>query len=266
MKSAATQAAEVIKSRNSYGPFDTALILGGRCGTIGDLVENPISIPYADLPGFPAQHVREGVALIGGVEGAPTLFLKGRPDFHETGDPSCMASAIETLTLVGVRSVLSLGFVASAHAAMAPSNLVAITDHIDFKGLNPLIGTSGDKNFVNLNEAYDKRLLRRLKTAAAAAGVGLHEGVLIWFSGPSFETPAEVKAARILGADVLGQSFAPEAILARRYGLPFAAVAVVGDFGAGFLGGSPSADFSRSHIVAGLIALRRLVRAYVKTR
>lgn len=266
MTNPAAQAAQVIKSRNLFGAVETALVLGRNCGAIAELAEKPISIPYDDLPGFPAQHVVDGEALIGNVDGAPTLLLKGRPDFHETGDPSCMSAAIETLALLGVRSILSLAFVTSANAQIAPSNLVAITDHIDFKGLNPLIGTSSDKNFVNLNEAYDKRLLRRLKASASAAGVGLQEGVLIWFSGPSFETPAEVKASRILGADVMGPSLAPEAILARRYGVPFAGVAVVTDFGAGFSGGSPSADFSRSHVVAGLIALRRLVRAYAKTR
>lgn len=88
----------------------------------------------------------------------------------------------------------------------------------------------------------------------------------MWFSGPSFETPAEVRAAKILGADLLAVSLAPEAILARRFGVPFTGIAVVTDFGAGFSGGAPSGDFTRGPAVAGLMALKRLVRAYVKNR
>jgi purine-nucleoside phosphorylase len=266
MTDQAARAAEVIKLRYPLGSVETAVILGRNCGAIAKLVESPISISYAELPGFPEQHVGDGEAILGNVDGAPTLLLRGRPDFHDAGDPACMSSAIETLALLGVRSILSVAFVTSANAQIAPSNLVAITDHIDFRGLNPLIGTSDDKRFVNLNEAYDKRLLRRLKTASTTAGVGLQEGVMIWFSGPSFETPAEVRAARLLGGDIMGVSIAPEAILARRYGVPFAGVAVVTDYGAGFSGGSPSADFSRGHVVAGLVAMRRLVRAYAKIR
>jgi purine-nucleoside phosphorylase len=129
-----------------------------------------------------------------------------------------------------------------------------------------LIGALGENNFINMNDAYDKRLLRRLGVSAAAAGVSVREGVFIWFSGPSFETPAEVKMARLLGADLLGVSVVPEAILARRFGVPFAGVAVVTDFGAGFSGGAPSGDFTRGPAVAGLMALKRLVRGYVKSR
>ncbi|HMK90749.1 MAG TPA: purine-nucleoside phosphorylase [Methylocystis sp.] len=262
----AAAATEIIKSRNKLGSAETAIVLGRHFSSVAELLDKAIAIPYGDLPKFPAEQVPGGEAIIGAIDGAPVLVLKGRPEFHETGDPSLMGGAFETLGLLGVRSIFSLGFVTSANAQINPGNLVAVSDHIDFKGLNPLIGASGDKNSFNLNDAYDKRLLRRLRSAASAAGVGLQEGVLIWFSGPSFETPAEVKAARALGADVLGFSLAPEAILARRYGVPFAGVAVVTDFAAGFLGGYPIADYGRSHVVAGLVAARRLVRAFAKTR
>jgi hypothetical protein len=93
------------------------------------------------------------------------------------------------LSLLGVRSILSTTFASSVNANLVPSSLVAITDHIDLKGLNPLIGAPGENNFINMNDAYDKRLLRRLSVSAAAAGVSVREGVFIWFSGPSFETP-----------------------------------------------------------------------------
>ena len=133
-----------------------------------------------------------------------------------------MASPIETLALLGVRNLLCTGLALSVLADLLPGNLVAVTDHINFTGLNPLIGAPGGaKTMVNMNEAYDKRLLRRVKTAAAGSGVSVHEGVVMWFSGPSFETPSEAKVARQLGADLISWTIVPECILARRYGLPF---------------------------------------------
>ncbi len=267
MTNTAQDAAEIIKSRNTLGFIEAAVILGRNFYSVADLAENAVSVPYADLPGFPrTAATSDGQVIICAIEGTPALILKGRANFHETGDPSQMAGAIETLSHLGVRSILSTTFATSANANLVPSSLVTITDHIDFKGLNPLIGAPGESNFINMNDAYDKRLLRRLNASAAVAGVSVREGVYIWFSGPSFETPAEVKAAKLLGADLLGISLVPEAILARRFGIPFAGVAVVTDFGAGFSGGAPSGDFTRGPAVAGLMALKRLVRAYVRNR
>lgn len=265
MTSPAAQAAEIIKSHGISG-IETALILSRSMAAAAEIVEDPIGIPYADLPGFPAAVVKGGEVQICSVEGAKILLLKGRPDFHEIGDPSLLFSAMETLSMLGVRGVLAAGFATSVNAQIAPSNLVAITDHIDFKGMNPLIGAPGERKLLNMNEVYDKRLLRRLKASAATAGVGLQEGVYLWHSGPSFETPAEAKVARMLGADVMGMSLASEAILARRCNLPYAAIVVVTDFAAGFNGGAPIGDLSRGPTVAGIIALRRLLRAYPKFR
>lgn len=267
MSNTAQLAAEIVKSRNTHGVTECAIILDRNFSSVADIVENSIRIPYSELPGFPQMgSAANGELLIGAVEGIPTLILKGRAAFHETGDPSLMMGPIETLTLLGVRSILSTGTALSARADLVPSSLVAVTDHINFTGLNPLIGVPGDKNIVNMNDAYDKRLLRRIKTGAGVAGVTAQEGVFMWFSGPSFETPAEVKVARVLGADLIGWSLAPEAILARRFAIPFAGVAVVTDFGAGFSNGNPTADFGRGSAVAGVVALKRLVRGFVKSR
>lgn len=268
MTTPAQAAAEIIKSRNTLGPIETGVILGRIFFGLADIAESIIAIPYADLPGFPtATGGEDGELLICMIDGAPTLLLKGRATFYETGDPSLMSVPIETLSLLGARNILSTSLALSVHADLAPSSVVAITDHINFTGLNPLIGASpGDEAKVNMNEAYDKRLLRRIKHAAANAGVAIHEGVYMWFSGPSFETPAEVKIARQLGADLLGWTLAPEAILARRFAVSFAGVAVVTDFGAGFSNGYPSADFTRGPTVAGVVASKRLLRAFVKGR
>ena len=267
MTTPALDAAEIIKARSGLGAMDTAVILGRTFFGLADIAEDTVAIPYADLPGFPqANGVEDGELLICTIDGAPTLLLKGRSTFHETGDPSLMSGPIETLSHLGVRSLLSTALALSVDADLVPSSVVAITDHINFTGLNPLIGVNDGNSVVNMNDAYDKRLLRRIKTAAAAAGVAVHEGVFMWFSGPSYETPAEVKVARQLGADVLGWTLAPEAILARRFGIPFAGVSVVTDFGAGFSGGNPTSDLTRGPAVAGVVATKRLLRAFVKGR
>lgn len=268
MTTPAQAAAEIIRSKRELTVVDSAVVLGRNFFGLADIAEDAVTIPYADLPGFPqAAGVEDGEVVVCSIDGAPTLLLKGRSTFHETGDPSLMSSPFETLSHLGVRNILCTALALSVHADLVPSSIVAVTDHINFTGLNPLIGSgAGPATMVNLNDAYDKRLLRRIKVSAAAAGVAMHEGVFMWFSGPSFETPSEVRIARQLGADLLGWTLVPEAILARRFGIPFAGVAVVTDFGAGFSGGNPSADLTRGPAVAGVVATKRLLRAFVKGR
>jgi len=268
MSTPAEEAAAIIKSHSGVGPVDSAIILGRLFFSAADIGERVAAFPYAELPGFPVvPGVEDGELIVSLVDGAPAVILKGNTAFHETGDPSLMAGPIETLALLGVRSVLSTGLVQSVQADLVPSSIVLVTDHINFSGLNPLIGSqAGDKAMINLNEAYDKRLLRRVKTAAATAGVSVHEGVLMWFSGPSFETPAEAKIARQLGADLIGWTIAPEAILTRRYGMLFSGVSVVTDFAAGFSNGNPTSELTRGPAVAGIVASKRLLRAFCKFR
>ncbi len=264
MTTPAQAAADVIKSRSLHGTAETAVILGRDFQGLADLAQDPVVVPYSDLPGFP--ETPDGEVVLCEIEGAPTLLLKGAPTFYETGDPSLMAGAIETLTHLGVRGIWRTGLVTSLRADFVPGTLVAITDHINFSGMNPLIGVA-DAFGVNLNDVYDKRLLRRVKLAATSAAVSIHEGVLMWCSGPTFETLAEAKAAKLLGADLIGWSIAPEAIIARRFGLPFLGVALVTDLAAGVLGaGAPSANLARGPIIAGLISTRRLLRSYLKQK
>lgn len=267
MTTAAAHAAEIIQSRGGLDTFESAVILGSNFFGVADLGDRAAVIPYSELPGFPVTGAESGELIVATIEGTPTLLMKGRATFYESGDPSLMSGPIETLSLLGVRNLLGTGLALSVQADLVPSSIVLVTDHINFSGLNPLIGAgAGGATMINMNEAYDKRLIRRIKTAAASAGVAVHEGVLMWFSGPSYETPAEAKVARQLGADILGWTIVPEAILARRFGVSFAGVAVVTDFGAGFSNGNPNADLTRGPAVAGVVATKRLLRAYVKGR
>lgn len=262
MTQPAEEAAAIIGALHVADSIEAAVILGRAFHSVAELGERVAAIPYADLPGFPGRGVVEdGELIVSLVDGAPTMFLKGHSTFYETGDPSLMAAPMETLSRLGVRNVLCAGLARSTHSHL-PHNVVMVTDHINFTGLNPLIGEpAGGGAMVDMSEAYDKRLLRRMKLAAAAAGVSVQEGVLMWFSGPSFETPAEMKVARQLGADLVGWTIAPEAILARRFGLPFAGIAVLTD------AASPDAsDPTPGHSAAGVVATKRLVRAFIKTR
>jgi purine-nucleoside phosphorylase len=267
MATLAEQSAAIIRSRCSVENFETAVLLDRVFYALADLGERLASIPYANLPGFPTgAGLEDAEAIVTLYEGAPTLLLKGKTSFHETGDPSLMGGAIATLATLGVRGALCTGLARSVQADLSPSSLVLITDHINFTGLNPLIAAVDGAASVNMNEAYDKRLLRRLKGAASNAGVTANEGVLMWFSGPSDETPAEARVARQLGADLLGWTIAPEAILARRYGVPFAGLAIITDFSAGVVSGNTLAERARDPSIAGVIATKRLLRAMMKGR
>jgi purine-nucleoside phosphorylase len=267
MASPAQDAANILRARSNFGAPETAIILPSAFAAIAEIAENPVRVPYADLPGFPqTPATADGEVLICAIEGVPALMLKGRADFCEIGDPSLMACPIESVSILGVRSLLSTTGAASTNIDLLPGSLVAISDHIDFKGLNPLIGAGGEANFVNMSEAYDKRVLRRLKTASAACGVAFHERIFMWFSGPSSETPAEARVARMLGADILGISLPPEAILARRYAIPFAGLALVTELAAGVTRTTQKAEPTQLQKATGLVALKRLLRAYVKNR
>jgi purine-nucleoside phosphorylase len=143
-----------------------------------------------------------------------------------------------------------------------PGSLVCITDHINFSGANPLIGESSDARFVPMNAAYDPVLRARLHAAAERAGTPLGEGVYMWFSGPSFETPAEIRAARVLGADLVGMSTVPEVILARFYGLEVAGLSVVTNLAAGIEDAAPSHAETKRVGAQASTRLRRLVHAF----
>lgn len=235
-------AAQLLRQRGVDEPVEMAVLLGTGLGALAGALNGPVTVSYEDLPGFPETSVpgHEGQLAIGVQEGVRVAYLQGRAHFYEHGDADVMASALETMALLGAWKVLLTSTVGSIRAGLYPGNIAMVTDHINISGINPLIGKTGDARFVNLVDAYDLRLRHRLRKASAGAGVSLQEAVYMWFPGPSFETPAEIRLARQLGADVVGMSIVPEVIIARRLGLRAAALAVVTNFGAGFSGGNPT--------------------------
>ena len=139
-----------------------------------------------------------------------------------------------------------------------------ISDHINWSGLNPLIGEESDRRFLDMSAAYDPDFRARLRALAAEEEISLGEGVYMWFSGPSFETPAEIRMAKLLGADAVGMSTVPEVILARYLGLRVAAISTITNYGAGLQAHGLSHEETKSTALMAVDALKRLIRRFVK--
>ena len=233
-----TAAVDVLVERLRGLEPKLALVLGSGLGPLADEVTDAVRIPYADLPGFPAGgvtgHAKQVVA--GRFGGVPVLMLSGRAHYYEHGNAAAMRPAIEALAGIGVSHLVLTNAAGSVDRAMGPGSVMLITDHINFSGTNPLFGEPGDERFVGLSEAYDRTMQDAMRRAAAGLGETLHEGVYMWFSGPSFETPAEIRMARIVGANAVGMSTVPEVILARFCGLKVAAASVITNYAAGMTG------------------------------
>ena len=202
------------------------MVLGSGLGGLADRLQGASALSYAELPGFPAPGVagHAGRLVLGEASGLPVALLQGRAHFYEAGRADAMRPAIEALAAIGCPALL---------LTCSAGSLVSISDHLGLAGLSPLIGETGPRRFVDMSEAYDAGLRGQLRQAAQSSGVMLHEGIYAWFGGPQFETPAEIRAARLLGADLVGMSVVPEVILARHAGLRVAALAVVTNLGSG---------------------------------
>lgn len=261
---AITTAANAMRDNGFGGPYVAAMILGTGLGNLADDLSDVKTMLYSDIPGFPTATVsgHAGHVVAGKLEGKPVIIFQGRSHYYETGKPDAMRIPIGVLSQLGSPPLLITNAAGSTRADIRPGSLVALRDHINFTGLNPLIGESGDERFVPMNKAYDTALMYRLKQAAQVAGITLHDGVYMWFAGPSFETPAEIRMARTLGADLVGMSTVPEVILARRYGLRVAGVSVVTNLAAGVEGATPGHSETRSVATTASVALRRIVRHF----
>lgn len=264
---AATAAANAAATIRGHRPDDhrIAIVLGSGLARVADLVEHPVRIAYADLPGFPLASVsgHAGAVVAGRIAGVPVVVLSGRAHYYEHGDATAMRIPLETAAALGCSAVVLTCAAGSTRPEMAPGSLMAISDHIAFSGANPLIGTAGDGRFVDMVAAYDPELRALFAEAAAETGVGLGEGVYLWFSGPSFETPAEIRMARALGADAVGMSTVPEVILARYLGMRVAAVATITNLAAGLAPTGPSHAETKTTAAAAAERLATLIGAFV---
>ena len=242
-----------------------ALILGSGLGGFVDEVDAVAAIPYAELEGFPHTTVgsHAGRLVLGRVGPTPVAVLQGRAHYYENGRPDEMAGAIRTLAGIGCETLFQTNAAGSIRLDMPPGSLMAVADHINFTGVNPLFGVAQDR-FIDMVDAYDPRLTAKLLEAARDAGVICHQGVYIWFCGPSFETPAEINAARILGADAVGMSTAPETILARHAGLKVVALSLMTNYAAGL--GKEKLGHEHTMAVANKAAgdVRKVLRTFLE--
>ncbi len=244
-----------------------AVVLGSGLGGLADQVQAVATIPYGELPGFPQTTVgsHAGRLVLGHAGSTPVAVLQGRAHYYERGRPDEMKVAIHTLAEIGCETLLQTNAAGSLRLDMPPGSVMAITDHINFTGVNPLFDAGpGDGRFVDMVDAYDPALRQALLAAAAAAGVTCHQGVYIWFSGPSFETPAEIRAARVLGADAVGMSTAPETILARHVGMKVAALSLITNYAAGLVPGKLGHEQTLAVAGAAAADVQQLLRTFLE--
>ncbi|MCT7376124.1 purine-nucleoside phosphorylase [Chelativorans salis] len=241
-----------------------ALVLGSGLGGLVDEVTDAVRIPYSELPGFPQSGVtgHAGTLVAGDLAGRPVIVLAGRAHYYEHGDPAAMRPALEVLAGIGITSLILTNAAGSLKAEMPPGSVMLIEDHINFSGASPLIGEGTDRRFVGMSEAYDVDLRTALEKAAEKAGMTLHKGVYMWFAGPNFETPAEIRMARTMGADAVGMSTVPEVILARFLGLRVAACSVITNLAAGMAAGELSHEETKDMAPVGGEKLARMLRRF----
>lgn len=256
--------ARQIRARAGAEPVALGLILGSGLGHLAEAVEGT-TIPYAELEGFPHAGVSgHGAKLvIGDLEGTRVAIFAGRAHYYESGRADAMRRPLEVLRALGADRLIATNAAGSLRPDIPPGGLMLLSDHINFSGTNPLIGDPSDARFVPLTDAHDAEMRAGLRAAARAEGIALPEGVYAWFSGPSFETPAEIRAIRTLGADAVGMSTVPEVILARFLGLRVAAVSTITNMGAGLADEEISHAQTKAVAPQGAAKLERILRRYL---
>jgi purine-nucleoside phosphorylase len=259
------EAAEFVRARGFDTPFAAAFVLGTGLGTLADELSDPVSIPYAEIPNFPKSGVSGHAARLvaGMLEGKRVLLFQGRSHYYETGDAGAMRVPVGLVKALGVSRLVLTNAAGSVRAEIRPGSLVALGDHLNLSGGNPLLRDHTEGRFVSLTDAYDADLRATLQKAARKTGITVPEGVYAWLSGPSFETPAEIRMVQVLGGDLVGMSTVPEVILARYYGLDVAAVSVVTNLAAGIEGASPSHQETKDTAAEASDQFKRLIRAFV---
>jgi purine-nucleoside phosphorylase len=260
-------AADIIRSADDL-PFAAGIVLGSGLGALADRVEEAVRIPYAELPGFPVSKVSShaSAVVVGWLEGVAVVVFSGRGHYFEDGNPAAMRGPIATLAQLGADTLMLTNSAGSLRTEVGPGEVMLVTDHISLAGFNPLIGEPTDRRFVSLTKAYDSELRASLLGAAEREGIHMTTGVYMWFSGPSFETPAEIRMARMFGAHAVGMSTVPEVILGRFFGLRCSAMSAIVNFAAGMTGDELSHEETKALAPLGAVKLERVIRRYLRDR
>jgi len=238
IKHDAHKAAEFIQQQKPNFKPKVGIVLGSGLGALAELIQDKTVIPYEDLPGFPVSTIsgHAGKLVLGYLNKVPVVCLQGRVHPYEGTSGEKIKTLIRTFKTLGCEIYLATNAAGSLRVEVAPGELVAITDHINFQPGNPLVGLNDDdfgSRFVSLDEAYDPILRKNLHKAAEKLNIDLHEGVYLATLGPVFETPAEIRAFRVLGADVVGMSTVPEVIVARHCDMRVVVISAITNLAAG---------------------------------
>ncbi len=246
-----------------------AIILGSGLGGLAARVEGAVTLAYQDLPGFPVLTVagHAGQLIVGRLSGVPVIVLNGRKHFYETSDAYPLKTMIRAVQAAGAETLFLSNAAGSLRPAIGVSELMLITDHINFLGLNPLVGPNDEAfgpRFFPVADAWDEGLRGRVKAVAAQLGITLHEGVYVAFRGPSFETPAEIRMAQGWGGDAVGMSSVPDCLIARHGGMKVVGISCITNMGAGLSDEKLSHAHTMANAAKGAGAFERLVLAAVK--
>jgi purine-nucleoside phosphorylase len=260
-------AAAVRARAKGFSP-KVGLVLGSGLGAVADLCTPAAEIAFSDIPHLGRASVKghAGTLLLGVLAGVPVAVLKGRLHSYEGWNAAEAAFPVRLLCWLGVRALVLTNASGAIRPGLAPGDLVLLTDHLNLSGSNPLVGPNDDAvgpRFPDLSEAYAPGLRAAMKASAAKLSIRVHEGVYAMMAGPSYETPAEVRMLRTLGADVVGMSTVPEVIVAAHQGVPVVALSCIANAAAG-LGSAPLTHEDVQAASGGAVAtLSRLLTEFL---
>ena len=232
-------AAAYILSAVSLRPT-VGMVLGSGLGDFADTLEDPVRIPYTQIPNFPVPTIagHAGALVFGKKQGKDVVVLQGRIHYYEGLSQEEITLPIRVLAAIGVKQLVLTNACGGVNLSFTPGDLMLISDHINYSGANPLIGPNLDAfgpRFPDCSDIYTARLRKIIREKAEEAGIGLQEGVYAMYSGPNYETPAEIRMFRILGADTVGMSTVPEALVAAHCGMEVVGISCITNMAAGVL-------------------------------
>ncbi|MFC4808424.1 purine-nucleoside phosphorylase [Paenibacillus sp. GCM10023250] len=233
------EAAEYILGNISLKP-EVGLIMGSGLGILGDYIEQAVVIPYEDIPHFPVSTVEghAGELMIGTLAGRPVVLMRGRFHMYEGYGPELTAFPVRVMKAIGASKLIVTNAAGGVNTSYNPGDLMLISDHINFQGRNPLVGLNDSElgvRFPDMSQPYSKRLRELAANVALEQGFSLQEGVYLAVLGPSYETPAEIRMMRVLGADAVGMSTVAEVIAANHSGMEVLGISCISNMASGIL-------------------------------
>lgn len=261
--------ADQIKARIGNLRPETLIILGSGLGKLGEEIQDKIIIPYSEIEGFPISTVsgHSGQLIIGKLEGKEVICMQGRIHLYEGHAPQTINIFFKAFQVLGIKNLIVTNASGSLTTDLPAGTIMLISDHINLSGTNPLIGKNDDTygpRFPDMSDAYSKDIREKVKQIAKKENIKLAEGVYLMVTGPTFDTPAEVRAYRILGADAVGMSTVPEVICAVHSGIKVLGFSVVVNVGCGLREGALSHAETLQEGERAAVNLTRLVKAYLK--